>query len=95
MTMSDVERYVITVQFAEQSLADINELNNQLTRGGFTLTLTDDQGKIHELGPGSFGLISPLDEQEVEALARGLGAVALGTEPAVVVTRWEIWQKQK
>ena len=95
MTMSDVERYVITVQFEEQSLADINELNNQLTRGGFTLTLIDDQGKIHELGPGSFGLISPLDEQEVEALARGLGSVALGTEPDVVVTRWETWQKQK
>ncbi|AIR66123.1 type V toxin-antitoxin system endoribonuclease antitoxin GhoS [Cedecea neteri] len=93
--MSDVERYVITVQFEEQSLADINELNNQLTRGGFTLTLIDDQGKIHELGPGSFGLISPLDEQEVEALARGLGSVALGTEPDVVVTRWETWQKQK
>ncbi|ATF93115.1 type V toxin-antitoxin system endoribonuclease antitoxin GhoS [Cedecea neteri] len=93
--MSDVERYVITVQFEEQSLTDINELNNQLTRGGFSLTLTDDQGKIHELGPGSFGLISPLDEQEVEALARGLGTVALGTEPAVVVTRWEVWQKQK
>ena len=95
MTMSDVERYVITVQFEEQSLTDINELNNQLTRGGFSLTLTDDQGKIHELGPGSFGLISTLDEQEVEALARGLGAVALGTEPAVIVTRWEVWQKQK
>lgn len=95
MTMSEVESYVITVQFEEQSLADINELNNQLTRGGFTLTLTDDSGKIHELGPGSFGLISPLDEQEVAALARGLGSVALGTEPDVVVTRWETWQKQK
>ncbi|NIF32162.1 type V toxin-antitoxin system endoribonuclease antitoxin GhoS [Enterobacter sp. Cy-643] len=93
--MSDVERYVITVQFEEQSLTDINELNNQLTRGGFTLTLADDKGKIHELGPGSFGLISALDVQEVEALAKGLGSVALGTEPDVVVTRWEIWQKQK
>ncbi|SQC92979.1 Protein of uncharacterised function (DUF2622) [Cedecea neteri] len=76
--MSDVERYVITVQFEEQSLTDINELNNQLTRGGFSLTLTDDQGKIHELGPGSFGLISPLDEQEVEALAQRAGNSGVG-----------------
>lgn len=93
--MSDVERYVITVQFEDRSLADINELNNQLTLGGFSPTLTDDEGKIHELGPGSFGLISTLDEREVEALAKGLGNVALGTEPEVIVSRWEVWQKQK
>ncbi|VEB98404.1 Protein of uncharacterised function (DUF2622) [Cedecea lapagei] len=93
--MSDIERYVITVHFEERSLADINELNNQLTRGGFSLTLTDEEGKIHELGPGSFGLVSTLDEHEVEALARGLGNVALGKEPDVDVTRWEIWQQQK
>lgn len=95
MTMSDINRYVITVQLKKQSLTEINELNNQLTRGGFSLTLTDDDGKIHELGPGSFGLTSTLSEQEVEALAKGLSSVALGNEPQVVVTRWEAWQKQK
>ena len=93
--MSDVERYVVTVKLEQQGLTEINELNNQLTLGGFTLTLTDDDGKVHELGPGNFGLIGTLDEQQVKELARGLGSVALGKEPEVAITRWEIWQKQK
>ncbi|WP_279045488.1 type V toxin-antitoxin system endoribonuclease antitoxin GhoS [Cedecea davisae] len=93
--MSDVERYVVTVKFEQQGLTEINELNNQLTLGGFTLTLTDDDGKVHELGPGNFALTSTLDEQQVKELARGLGNVALGKEPEVAITRWEIWQKQK
>lgn len=95
MSSGDIVRYVITVKYKEQGLADINELNNQLTRGGFLLTMSDDDGKVHELGSNTFGLITAQSPQEVEELAKGLGNVALGVEPEVTVTRWEEWQKSR
>ncbi|NIY49162.1 type V toxin-antitoxin system endoribonuclease antitoxin GhoS [Cedecea colo] len=95
MSNGDIVRYVITVKYKEESLTDINELNNHLTRGGFLLTMSDDEGKVHELGTNTFGLVSALTEQEVAELAKGLGHVALGTEPEVTVTTWEKWKKSQ
>ncbi|EOC1347530.1 type V toxin-antitoxin system endoribonuclease antitoxin GhoS [Cronobacter turicensis] len=89
--MSEVTRYVVTVTFHEKSLTDINELNNHLTRGGFQLTLADDDGKIHELGTNTFGLVSALSEHEVAELAEGLGEAALDQKPQVNVTTFEAW----
>ncbi|EKM0526440.1 type V toxin-antitoxin system endoribonuclease antitoxin GhoS [Cronobacter turicensis] len=89
--MSEVTRYVVTVTFHEKNLTDINELNNHLTRGGFQLTLADDDGKIHELGTNTFGLVSALSEQEVAELAEGLGEAALDQKPQVNVTTFETW----
>lgn len=58
MASGDITRYVITVTFHEDSLTEINELNNHLTRSGFLLTLTDDEGNVHELGTNTFGFVS-------------------------------------
>ncbi len=91
MSSGDIVRYVVTFKFQENSLTDLNELNNHLTRGGFLLTLADDEGKIHELGINTFGLISTLSQTEVEELSRGLGKLAIGVEPEVSVTTWENW----
>ncbi|GDX06572.1 type V toxin-antitoxin system endoribonuclease antitoxin GhoS [Buttiauxella selenatireducens] len=94
MSSGDIERYVVTLKFEEHNLTDLNEMNNALTRGGFLLTLTDDEGKIHELGINTFGLISTLNPTEVEELARGLGQLALGREPEVSITTWDIWLQE-
>jgi hypothetical protein len=94
MSSGDIVRYVVTFKFQENSLTDLNELNNHLTRGGFLLTLSDDEGKIHELGINTFGLISTLSQTEVEELSRGLGKLALGVEPEVSVTTWENWLQE-
>ena len=94
MSSGDIERYVVTLKFEEHNLTDLNEMNNALTRGGFLLTLTDDDGKIHELGINTFGLISTLNPTEVEELARGLGQLALGREPEVSITTWDIWLQE-
>ncbi len=94
MSSGDIVRYVVTFKFQENNLTDLNELNNQLTRGGFLLTLSDDEGKIHELGINTFGLISTSSQTEVEELSRGLGQLALGIEPEVSVTTWENWLQE-
>ena len=62
MASGDLVRYVITVMLHEDTLTEINELNNYLTRDGFLLTMTDDEGNIHELGTNTFGLISTQSE---------------------------------
>lgn len=64
MASGDLVRYVITVMLHEDTLTEINELNNYLTRDGFLLTMTDDDGNIHELGTNTFGLISTQSEEE-------------------------------
>ncbi|MCE0799596.1 MULTISPECIES: type V toxin-antitoxin system endoribonuclease antitoxin GhoS [unclassified Buttiauxella] len=94
MSSGDIVRYVVTFKFQENNLTDLNELNNQLTRGGFLLTMSDDEGKIHELGINTFGLISTSSQAEVEELSRGLGQLALGIEPEVSVTTWENWLQE-
>lgn len=91
----DIARYVITVRFHEETLTEINELNNHLTRAGFTLTLTDDEGTVHELGTNSFGFISPLPADEIAALAGGLAEAAIGQKPEVEVLLFDNWLKDR
>lgn len=95
MASGDVTRYVITVVFHEDTLTEINELNNHLTRSGFLLTMTDDEGNIHELGTYSFGLITTQTPEEVKALAAGLAETALGMEPEIAVITWDEWSNHK
>lgn len=78
MASGDLVRYVITVMLHEDTLTEINELNNYLTRDGFLLTMTDDDGNIHELGTNTFGLISTQSEEEIRELVSGLTHSATG-----------------
>jgi hypothetical protein len=87
----DITRYVVTVKFHEQTLTEINELNNHLTRAGFTLTLTDDEGKVHDLGTNTFGLVSPQSEDDVQALTLALAETAIKQQPEVSVTTFAQW----
>ena len=50
MSSGEIARYVVTVKIHEDSLTELNEINNHLTRGGFLLTMTDEDGTLHELG---------------------------------------------
>lgn len=95
MSNGEIARYVVTVKVHEDSLTELNEINNHLTRSGFLLTMTDDEGNLHELGTHTYGLVSPLSEEEIRALATGLVESATGKEPQVEVTGWENWQKQQ
>lgn len=89
----DVARFVVTVVFHENTLTDINELNNHLTRAGYTLTLTEDNGKIHDLGTNTFGIVSSQSESEVRALTEGLAETALGFKPDVTIITFDNWLK--
>jgi hypothetical protein len=60
MSSGDITRYVVTINLHEASLTELNELNNAFTRANFLLTLTDDEGNIHDLGTLTFGLIGAL-----------------------------------
>ncbi|MFP1454431.1 type V toxin-antitoxin system endoribonuclease antitoxin GhoS [Escherichia coli] len=94
MASGDLVRYVITVMLHEQTLTEINELNNYLTRDGFLLTMTDDEGNIHELGTNTFGLISTQSEEEIRELVSGLPKV----QPArseITITTWEEWNSNR
>lgn len=87
----DITRYVVTVNFHERTLTEINELNNHLTRAGFTLTLSDDDGKVHDLGINTFGLVSPQSEDDIKALTVGLAETAIGQRPDVNIVTFEHW----
>lgn len=95
MASGDITRYVVTVTFHEDSLTEINELNNHFTRAGFLLTLTDDEGKVHELGTNTFGLISAQSKEEVKALAAGLAESAIDKTPEITVVTWDAWDQNK
>lgn len=95
MSSTDVTRYMITIDHKATGLTPVNELNNEMTRAGFSLTITDEDGKLHEPGPGTWGLTSTLSAQEVEELARALGTLALGEEPQVSVTTLDAWRKDQ
>ena len=81
MASGDLVRYVITVMLHEDTLTEINELNNYLTRDGFLLTMTDDEGNIHELGTNTFGLI--------------ITQSATGKDPEITITTWEEWNSNR
>nr|WP_144052241.1 type V toxin-antitoxin system endoribonuclease antitoxin GhoS [Pseudocitrobacter corydidari] len=95
MMSGDVARYVVTIKFQEETLTELNELNNHLTRAGFTLTLTDDEGKVHELGTNTFGLVSPQNSQEIKALVSGLADTAIGKSVDIDVITFEQWLKDQ
>ncbi|CAH6660031.1 type V toxin-antitoxin system endoribonuclease antitoxin GhoS [Pseudocitrobacter vendiensis] len=91
----DIARYVVTIKFQEETLTELNELNNHLTRAGFTLTLTDDDGKVHELGTNTFGLVSPLKDQEIKELVSGLADAAIDKPVDIDVITFEQWLKDQ
>lgn len=93
MASGDINRYVITVKFHEHSLTEINELNNTFTLAGYLLTLSDDDGKVHELGTNTFGLVSPLSEDDIKEQALALAESAIDRRPDIDVTTWESWLK--
>ncbi|WDB49602.1 type V toxin-antitoxin system endoribonuclease antitoxin GhoS [Escherichia albertii] len=95
MSSGDLVRYVITVMLHEETLIDINELNNYLTRNGFLLTMTDDEGKIHELGTNTFGLVSPQSEEQIRELVSGLSQSATGKTPEITIATREAWNSDR
>ncbi|MCV2531819.1 type V toxin-antitoxin system endoribonuclease antitoxin GhoS [Enterobacter wuhouensis] len=95
MSSGDLTRYVVTVSIHEASLTELNELNNAFTRANFLLTLTDDDGHIHDLGTMTFGLISAISEEEVRALAAGLVEGVTDKRSEIDINTWESWQKKE
>lgn len=95
MASGDLVRYVITVMLHEDTLTEINELNNYLTRDVFLLTMTDDEGNIHELGTNTFGLINTQSEEEIRELVSGLTQSATGKDPEITITTWEEWNSNR
>ena len=93
MASGDITRYVITVKFHEHGLTEINELNNTFTLAGYLLTLSDDDGKVHELGTNTFGLVSPLNEDDIKEQALALAESAIDQQPEIDVMTWENWLK--
>ncbi|WP_201214587.1 type V toxin-antitoxin system endoribonuclease antitoxin GhoS [Klebsiella michiganensis] len=90
---SEIIAWVVTVRFHEETLTEINELSNHLTRAGFTLVLYDDEGNVHELGTNTFGLLSMQNAEEVNALSAGLAETALGRPVDVTVVTFSEWLK--
>ena len=90
---TEIVTRVVTVNFQEETLTEINELSNHLTRAGFTLVLNDENGKVHELGTNTFGLISAQSADEVKALSAGLAETALCGPVDVTVTTFAEWIK--
>lgn len=88
---SEINRYIVTISHQVSGLTPVNELNNEMTRAGFSLTITDAEGKLHETGPGSWGITTPLSPEEVTELARGLSKLALGEEPEIDTVTLEAW----
>ncbi|HBM3020350.1 type V toxin-antitoxin system endoribonuclease antitoxin GhoS [Klebsiella michiganensis] len=90
---SEIIAWVVTVRFHEETLTEINELSNHLTRAGFTFVLNDDEGNVHELGTNTFGLLSMQNAEEVNALSAGLAETALGRPVDVTVVTFSEWLK--
>ncbi|MBZ7514691.1 type V toxin-antitoxin system endoribonuclease antitoxin GhoS [Klebsiella grimontii] len=90
---SEITAWVVTVRFHEETLTEINELSNHLTRAGFTLVLNDDEGNVHELGTNTFGLLSMQNADEVKALSASLAETALGRAVDVTVSTFSEWIK--
>lgn len=95
MSSGDITRYVVTINLHEASLTELNELNNAFTRANFLLTLTDDEGNIHDLGTLTFGLIGALSQEEVHALAASLVESVTDKPAGIDVDTWESWRKKK
>ncbi|HDS9458550.1 TPA: type V toxin-antitoxin system endoribonuclease antitoxin GhoS [Enterobacter asburiae] len=95
MSSGDITRYVVTINLHAASLTELNELNNAFTRANFLLTLTDDEGNVHDLGTLTFGLISPLSQEEVHALSASLVESVTDKPAEIDVETWESWHKKE
>ncbi|KFK94784.1 MULTISPECIES: type V toxin-antitoxin system endoribonuclease antitoxin GhoS [unclassified Serratia (in: enterobacteria)] len=85
MSQSPPTCFVVTFNVQEDGFVDLSRLSGQLTREGFTTSITDERGVHHQLEKTSFALTTPLDQQIVQQLAQGFGHVALGKPPQVSV----------
>ena len=95
MSSGDITRYVVTINLHAASLTELNELNNAFTRANFLLTHTDDEGNVHDLGTLTFGLISPLSQEEVHALSASLVESVTDKPAEIDVETWESWHKKE
>ena len=95
MSSGDITRYVVTINLHEASLTELNELNNAFTRANFLLTLTDDEGNIHDLGTLTFGQIGAQSQEEVHALAASLVESVTDKPAEIDVDTWESWRKKE
>lgn len=75
MASGDLVRYVITVMLHEDTLTEINELNNYLTRDGFLLTMTDDEEISMSWELTLLDLSVPKVKKKLENWFRGLPKV--------------------
>ncbi|CAM3882965.1 type V toxin-antitoxin system endoribonuclease antitoxin GhoS [Serratia silvae] len=85
MSQSSSIGFVVSFTYPEHSLTDLAKLTGQMTLAGFSTTLSDSKGVPHELGINSFSLTTPLNQEDVQQLAQGLGEVALGEKPEVQI----------
>ncbi|WP_312240458.1 type V toxin-antitoxin system endoribonuclease antitoxin GhoS [Pantoea sp.] len=95
MSAASVKRYIVTFRYHEQGLSDILELNSAMANGGFSTTLTDEEGKSHELGTNSYGFVSALTEDEIKQQAESLGEMVLAEKPEVEISTLEDFLKQQ
>lgn len=95
MSAAGVTRYIVTFRYHEKGLSDILELNSAMVNGGFSTTLNDEEGKPHELGTNSFGLVSALTQEEIKQQAESLGEMVLAEKPHVDITTLEDFLKQQ
>ncbi|QKJ87001.1 type V toxin-antitoxin system endoribonuclease antitoxin GhoS [Paramixta manurensis] len=95
MNATSVNRYIVTLRYDEQGLSDILELTSAMVNGGFDTTMSDADGKPHELGTNSYGIVSALTQQEIQQQAQGLGEMVLKHKPEVEVQTLEAFLKQQ
>ncbi|WP_293798068.1 type V toxin-antitoxin system endoribonuclease antitoxin GhoS [uncultured Pantoea sp.] len=95
MSDHDVKRYIVTLKYQENGLGDLQSVNSAMINGGYSTTLSDDEGHPHELGTNSFGIVSALEEHEVAEQAAGYAQVALGQKPEVTVITLEAFLKEQ
>jgi Protein of unknown function (DUF2622). len=93
MSDHDLKRYVVTLNYQDASLSDLQSLNSVMVNGGYSTTLHDESGHAHELGTNSYGLTSALEQQDIIEQTIGLAEVALHRKPEVVVTTLDAFLK--
>lgn len=87
----DLKRYIVTFHYQESGLSDIQTLNSAMVAAGFSTTLNDEEGKAHELGTNSFGLVSALSPEDLQQQATAAGESVLDQKPEVSVTTLEAY----
>ncbi|WP_455852186.1 type V toxin-antitoxin system endoribonuclease antitoxin GhoS [Pantoea endophytica] len=95
MSDHDVKRYIVTLKYQENGLGDLQSVNSAMINGGYSTTLSDDEGHPHELGTNSFGIVSALEEHEVAEQAAGYALIALEHKPEVTVITLETFLKEQ